>query len=118
MSTTRQKLIGTIFIALSIIFAGLALYFYFQNSNSQAKIIENNAKIKKLEESKLPLLDTIEANTKAIKEKDKIIQSYKENEKKLLQQLETNQNEKVKETSTYINSSTDKRVELFTKLTE
>lgn len=118
MSTTKQKFIGTILIVLSVFFAGLALYFYLQNGNSQLVITENNKKITQLEESKKPLLDSIEANKKALKESETIIQSLKENELRLLNQLNKNQNEKTETTTVYFNSSVNERFELFSELTE
>ncbi len=118
MSTTKQKFIGTVLIVLSIFFAGLALYFYLQNGNSQLVILENNKKIVLLEESKKPLLDSLEANKKALKESEAIIKSLKETEAMLLKQLKINQNEKIETTTVYFNSDVNKRIELFTELTE
>lgn len=116
MSTTKQKTIGFFLICLSLFFAGLSVYFYFENDNSLARIKENEKTIKVLEADKLPLKAVIAENEKQMAKDQETIIKLVAREAELLTLLKQQKNENDKELTDYFNADDDKRVSIFSGL--
>lgn len=107
-----SKIIG---IGLIVLTFGI-VFLWNNNSFLKDQSKTNKIEYEKLEKQKKVLSEEVKQNRQEIQRKDSILSDKTKKEKSLLETLNSQKNESIKNTFEYLNSNNDKRFELFTRL--
>lgn len=112
------KVAGAILIGVALIFlVSWASSSYSYNSALKRANIENKRKIDSIQKTKAPLLDSLEAVSKKIREKEAYIATLEAEEVELTNKLNYSKNENKRIKNDYRNSTISQRVKLWADLT-
>ena len=111
-----QKTKKALFILLGALVLVFILFSVNFRNEAKTKIKENDKTISQLKKDKAAILKDLKASNKALKQKDSIILVLSKKENYFINNLKNQKNENIKNRFEYLNSSNDKRFELFSRL--
>ncbi len=92
------------------------LFLWNNNSYLKNEKAKNDIEYNKLEQEKNIISEEMKLNRREIQRKDSIVLILVNNEKSLLDKLNSQKNENIKNTFDYLNSNNDERFKLFSRL--
>ena len=114
---TQLKLVSVILLGLILIIMTVAtISTSGENKRLKTSINENEQKIKKLENEKITIFESIEKKSELLERQKSIIASLKKREDSLINNLKTLKNERTIKQNAYSNNDVSERVRIFSEL--